>query len=180
MEIEDRLKIYSAYADISRRWTSVMDSKGAFFSALNGGVLAFLWGGVKIGDWTGDWTDAPKCFGLLATIFAIGALLAAILVLTPREQPSALVGRRRPWTEKYKPLSFYGYIARHYGYHQFDEMSKDVSQTSEEGFAQEALEQHFAISHVIQRKSVWVYRSAVLTACGLVLTVVGLIVQSTG
>jgi hypothetical protein len=174
METADRLKTYMVYADISRRWTSVMDAKGAFFSALNGGMLAFLWGSAKIGEWT----DAPKFFGVMATVAAIAALLAALLVLTPREAPSMLVGRRRHWTDKYKPLSFYGYIARHYKHHDFDAMSKDFSNMTEEGFAQEALEQHFAISHVIQRKSAWVYRSSVFTACALVSAGVGLVLNS--
>lgn len=89
--------------------------------------------------------------GVLATVAATTALMAALLVLTPREAPSMLVGRRRPSIDKYKPLGYYGCMASDYNtHHYFDAMSKDFSNVTAEDFAQQALEQHFAMSHVIR------------------------------
>ncbi|WP_426161619.1 Pycsar system effector family protein [Pseudoduganella sp. R-34] len=171
MDDDDRLKLYSSYAEIDRKWTSVMDSKGTFFSAMNAGILAFLWGSVKIKDWDG----AAFAFGAAATACSLLALIAAILVITPRESLSILVGRRSPWTAKYKPLSFYGYIAKKYGKGGLINMIKDFRELETEAFAYEALEQHHSLSQVVQRKSNWVFRSAALTFMSLSLVVAALL-----
>jgi hypothetical protein len=163
MKIEDRLKVYTAYTEISRKWTTAMDAKGAFLSALNGAILAFSWSGLKVEQWGGT----EKYFALGATAFSIVALIAALLVITPREKPSLLVGRKSPWTSEYKPLSFYGYIAKKYGADGYKSMVKDFRELEDEGFAYEALEQHLSISCVVQRKSNWVYRAAILTLVSL-------------
>lgn len=168
---DDRLKIYSSYAETGRKWTSVMDSKGTFFSAMNAGILAFLWGSIKIKEWGG----AAFFFGALATICSLFALTAAILVIAPRESLSILVGKRSPWTAKYKPLSFYGYIAKQYGKDGLKNMVRDFRELGTEAFAYEALEQHYSISQVIQRKSNWVFRSAALTFMSLSLVVAALL-----
>lgn len=163
MDIEDRLKMYATYADISRKWTTAMDAKGAFFSALNGAVLAFLWSGLKVDQWSG----VEKFFSLSATGASIAGVMAALLVITPREKLSLLVGRKSPWTQEYKPLSFYGYIAKKYGPNGYKQMLSDFRKVEEEEFAYEALEQHLTISCVIQRKSNWVFRSAFFTFVSL-------------
>lgn len=163
MEMADRLKLYATYADLGRKWTTAMDSKGAFLSALNGGVLAFIWGGLKVEKWTG----AELYFCIAATGISVAALMTALLVITPREKPSVLVGRKSPWTNEYRPWSFYGFIAKRYGVTGYRQMLTDFRNVGEEEFAYEALEQHLAISCVVQRKSNWVYRSAFLTFVSL-------------
>jgi hypothetical protein len=163
MEIADRLKTYTTYADISRRWTSVMDAKGAFLSALNGAALAFMWNSLKIEGWCG----VERLFALAATGCSITALIAALLVILPREKLSLLVGNKSPWTQEYKPLSFYGYIARQYGSNGYAKMMRDFRALGEEQFAYDALEQHWAISCVIQRKSNWVFRAGFFTLVSL-------------
>ncbi|RFP08163.1 Pycsar system effector family protein [Duganella sp. BJB475] len=171
MDDDGRLKLYSSYAEVGRKWTSVMDSKGTFFSAMNAGILAFLWGSVKIKDWDG----AAFAFAATATVCSLLALIAAILVIAPRESLSILVGQKSPWTATYKPLSFYGYIAKKYGKGGLKDMVRDFRELETEAFAYEALEQHYSISQVIQRKSNWVFRSAALTFMSLSLVVAALI-----
>lgn len=140
-----------------------MDSKGAFLSALNGGILAFQWGSLKVETWTG----VERYLCIAGTGFSLFALIAALLVITPREKLSLLVGKRSPWTHEYKPLSFYGYIAKQYGPDRLKEMVNDFRTLDAAAFAYEALEQHFAISGVIQRKSGWVFRSSAATLSAL-------------
>ncbi|MYM76068.1 hypothetical protein GTP56_28290 [Duganella sp. FT134W] len=173
MENDERLKLYSAYAETSRKWTSTMDSKGTFFSAMNAGILAFLWGSVKIDQWCG----AERWFGFAATASSLFALAAAILVITPRERLSLLVGKKSPWTSSYKPLSFYSYIAKSYGKDGLKELVRDVRGLDTEAFAYEALEQHFTVSLVIQRKSNWVFRSAFFTFVSVSFVGVALLVK---
>jgi hypothetical protein len=169
----DRQKLYASYADISRRWTATMDSKGAFFSALNAGILAFLWGSLKVENWTG--IERYFCKG--ATGASLLALGCALIAVAPREKLSTLVGRKSPWTPTFKPLSFYGYVAKHYGKDGLREMVNDFRVLDEAGFAYEALEQHFSISLVIQRKSNWVYRAAACTVSSIALVGVALFLR---
>ena len=171
MTHDDRLKLYASYAEIGRKWTSVMDSKGTFFSAMNAGILAFLWGSLKIEQWHG----AALYFGLSATLSSLIALLSAMLVIAPRENLSVLVGKKSPWTDEYKPLSFYGYISKRYGKDGLKGMVREFRGLDTEAFAYEALEQHHSISHVIQRKSNWVFRSAVFTFLSLSFIVASLL-----
>lgn len=173
MEIEDRLKLYASYADISRRWTAIMDSKGAFLSALNGGVLAFQWGSLKIEAWHG----VERYLCIAGTGASLLALVSALLVITPREKLSMLVGKKSPWTQEYKPMSFYGYIARRYGANGLRDMVNEFRSLDEEAFAYEALEQHFNISMVIQRKSGWVFRAGVFTLSSLVCIGAGIFIR---
>lgn len=170
MSDDERLKLYTSYAEIGRKWTSVMDSKATFFSAMNAGILAFLWANLKIANWDG----AALSFGLSATLSSLVALLSAILVITPRERLSVLVGKKSPWTDEYKPLSFYRYIAQKYGKHGLKDMVADFRRLDTAAFAYEALEQHHSISQVIQRKSNWVFRSAAFTMLALAFVVAAL------
>ncbi|NGZ88617.1 hypothetical protein [Duganella aceris] len=171
MTQDERLKLYTSYAEIGRKWTSVMDSKGTFFSAMNAGILAFLWGSLKIDKWQG----AAQYFGLSATLSSLIALLSAMLVIAPRESLSVLVGKKSPWIAEYKPLSFYGYISKKYGKDGLKNMVKEFRCLNTEAFAYEALEQHHSISQVIQRKSNWVFRSAVFTFLSLSFVVASLL-----
>jgi hypothetical protein len=175
MEISDRLKSYLAFADVSRRWTSVMDAKGAFISALNGGLLAFLWGSAKIADWDG----ACKILEHASTILSLLAAMMSIWVITPRERLSALVGKKTRWTNQYRPISFYGYIAKHYGDNEFNRMESDLLKMDDAAFAHEALEQHFWISKIIQSKSEWIFRASILTLLSVFVAGAGMFIKLT-
>jgi hypothetical protein len=176
MEIEDRLKMYLSFADVSRRWTSVMDAKAAFLSALNGGLLAFLWGGAKLADWSA----IEKTIGSGATLIALLGLLSALWAISPREKLSLLVGKKSRWQADYKPVSFYGYIAKKYRKNEFDKMEADLAKMDDAQFAHEALEQHFNISRVIQTKSEWVFRTVMLTFLAILLAGVALLIKTAG
>lgn len=173
MKIEDRLKTYVGFSDISRRWTSVMDAKAAFLSALNGGLLAFLWGSVKIDTWVG----MARYFGVAATLVSVFSLMSALWVITPRQKFSSLVGKRSRWSEKYKPFSFYGYIASNYKQEDFKSMEAELAAMGDAEFAHEALEQHFNISMVIQEKSELIFRTTILALIALGLVVISLSIK---
>jgi hypothetical protein len=176
MEIDERLKIYLSFADVSRRWTSVMDAKAAFLSALNGGLLAFMWGGAKIESWD----VFEKTLGYCATLIALFGLMAALWTIAPREKLSFIVGKRSRWQAEYKPVSFYGYIAKQYGKYDFKSMESDLSKMDAAQFAHEALEQHFNISRVIQTKSEWVFRTVILSLLALALAGGALFIKCVG
>lgn len=176
MEIDDRLKMYLSFADVSRRWTSVMDAKAAFLSALNGGLLAFLWGGAKLEGWY----VLEKTLGYGATLVALFGLMAALWTISPREKLSFLVGKRSRWQAEYKPVSFYGYVAKKYGKGDFKNMESDLAKMDAAQFAHEALEQHFNISRVIQTKSEWVFRTVMLTLLALALAGCALFIKCAG
>lgn len=176
MEIDDRLKMYLSFADVSRRWTSVMDAKAAFLSALNGGLLAFLWGGAKLEGWN----VLEKTLGYGATLVALFGLMAALWTVSPREKLSFLVGKRSRWQAEYKPVSFYGYVAKKYGKYDFKNMESDLAKMDAAQFAHEALEQHFNISRVIQTKSEWVFRTVMLTLLALALAGCALLIKCSG
>jgi hypothetical protein len=174
LEPRERFAIYTAYAAITRSWTPVMDAKGAFFSALNAGLLAFLWGNSNVEKWG----TAERFCTVAATIASIAGLIFALMVLTPREGWSGLVGRRQKWGKDYKPFSFYGFIAKRYGMNSFRELFEDINQLDEADFALEALEQHFRISQVIQAKSNWVFRSVIASGVGLLFALVGILARA--
>lgn len=176
VEIDDRLKLYLSFTDVSRRWTSVMDAKAAFLSALNGGLLAFLWGGAKLMDWD----VIEKAIGTGATVISLIGLMTALWAISPREKLSVLAGRRSRWEAEYKPISFYGYIAKKYGKNDFQSMESDLAKMDAAQFAHEALEQHFNISRVIQVKSEWVFRSAMLTFLALALIGCAFLIKAVG
>jgi hypothetical protein len=173
METADRLKTYVGFADIGRKWATVMDAKAAFLSALNAGQLAFLWGGMKFENWS----EPSRSLGLISTCMTLLSLAMTLWVITPREKLSALVGRKSRWTEKYKPISFYGYIAKHYAEDGFEVLESDLAMMDEADFAREALEQHFAISRIIQKKSEWIQRAAFLTFAAVLCISAGLIIR---
>ena len=52
MEPEKRLKIYTAFADNTRKWASVMDTKAGFVFTVNAVLIGFLWTG---GKFTSEW-----------------------------------------------------------------------------------------------------------------------------
>ena len=76
MTHEERYKAYTAFAEISRKWVTVMDTKAGFIAALNLGLLGFLWTGAKLFSFEG----LTRWLTLSSTVLALISLLAAILV----------------------------------------------------------------------------------------------------
>ncbi len=149
MEDEDRFKVWSSYAEISRKWVAVMDAKAGFIAALNLGLLALLWSGAKIQDGA----CATKWIGVAATVFIVASISSAIWVALPRESLTAIFGRGIRWHGDYKPVSYYGFISQAYGKTDFAKLKDYVGGLTPAQLAEEALEQHFVLSHVAARKS---------------------------
>ena len=64
MDSGEHLKVYQGFAE-NRKWVSVMDAKAGFISAMNAGVLTFIWSGAKLAFLEG----AGRNLALLATAF---------------------------------------------------------------------------------------------------------------
>jgi hypothetical protein len=165
MEDEDRLKAWTSYAEISRKWAVVMDTKAGFITALNLGLLSLLWSGAKIQD-SGCTT---KWIGIAATFLIVASVSCAIWVALPRESLAAIFGKGIRWHGDYKPLSYYGFISQAYGQTDFAKLRDYASGVTQAQLAEEALEQHFVISHAVARKSGFVKIAGflLLAAAGL-------------
>src|SRR5258708_6068295 len=124
MEPAERLRVYSALADTTRRWVSVMDAKAAFLSALNCPVITFVWSGAKL---TSTSNLAVLC-GTAATVTALLGLVIALWVVAPRQSIEAVFGRTVSWSNKYKPFSFYAFIASTYRPSEFDTLASELDQ----------------------------------------------------
>ncbi len=161
MDPQQRLETYTAFADNTRKWVTVMDAKAALLSALNGVLIGFLWAGVKLAD--APFTPYARDLGVVASIAAFLALLAALWSIIPRERLSVLFGGTADWSAEYRPFSFYGFIAARYKPADFAKLEADLGGLDEAALAKEALEQHFTNSHVVLAKSVCVTRSGYLT-----------------
>lgn len=148
MGIADRLKVYQNFAELGRKWSQVMDAKAGFLSALNVALLVFIWSGAKL-------IEAPSThyFALAATTLAFISLFISLLVVSPRTKLKQAFGMELEYTSDYRVVSFYGYVARNYPSGKYAEFMAAVDAMDEEAFAQEALEQHFTISHIVQKKS---------------------------
>ena len=145
----EKLKIYSAMTETTRKWVSVMYTKAGFISALNAGLLAFVWTGAKLIE--GDFWQ--KYLALGATAFSLVSLFMALRVVLPCCTLKQVFGRNLAYVEDFKPISFYGFVAGNYPKGQDGRFIKDVMELDEKDLAKEALEQHFTISHVVQSKS---------------------------
>jgi hypothetical protein len=178
MDPEERLKIYTAFADNTRKWVTVMDAKAAFLSALNGVLLGFLWAGVRLAE-----GPSAPCARLAAAVCSVVALLALIVALwsmLPRETPRAVFGGTWEWVSSYEPFSFYEFISSRYKAGDFADLESKLSKLDEGAFAREALEQHFTISHVVRAKSVCVTRAGYLTLVAIVLAGTALLLKVGG
>lgn len=149
MTHEERYKAYTAFAEISRKWVTVMDTKAGFIAALNLGLLGFLWTGAKLFSFEG----LTRWLTLSSTVLALISLLAAILVVLPRETLQEIFGKKIRWDESNRPVSFYGYVASQYETSDFKKFERYVSGLDYEQLAQETLKQHFVICHSIAKKS---------------------------
>ncbi len=171
MEDEDRLKAWSSYAESSRKWAVTMDAKAGLLTALNMGLLALLWSGVKIQPVA----EAARNFGVAATIFAILSITCAVLSARPGQSLSSIFSGKVNWVNLGSLISFYGYIASAYGNTEFEKFKRDADALTLAELAREALEQHFLISHVVARKSSWVTRATYLLLVAAFLTGIALL-----
>lgn len=152
MDAETGYKTFSAYAEISRKWVSVMDTKAGFISALNLGILAFLWTGAKLSEVQG----AVRWLAISATVLSLFSIVGAIWVAIPRETLKEIFGKKIRWDPNNKPVSFYGYVASEYDAADFQRYQSYVRGLEMTELAQEALKQHFVICHSVAKKSRYV------------------------
>ncbi|MES2106270.1 MAG: hypothetical protein V4634_19780 [Pseudomonadota bacterium] len=135
-----------------------MDAKAGLLTALNMGLLALLWSGVKIQASA----EAAKNFGAAATVFAILSIACAVLSARPRQSLPSIFSGKVKWVSPCNPISFYGYVASAYGSTEFEKFKRDADALTIAELAHEALEQHFLISHAVAGKSCWVSRAVYL------------------
>lgn len=164
----DRLKTYIGMTETTRKWVSVMDTKAAFISALNVGLLSFIWTGAKLMD-VAIW-NCPKGLAVAATAAALASLLIALHVVLPRVSLKQVFGRRSTHLYRFRAISFYGFVSEYYPKEQDTRFLDDVKKLDEAALIDEALEQHFMISHVVQAKSNCVARAGLLLQIALFLT----------
>jgi len=173
MEPSDKLDAWSKYAAISRDWVRVMDAKAGFISALNLGLIATLWS---------RWALVQECTTLfvkiaggVTTLLALISTFLALWAVLPRESLSRVFGKGSDWSPTYHPVSFYGYVARSFQSRDFEKFLGTVNGMDETALANEALEQHFVISHTLAIKSKYVERAGyalMLAFVGMVLTLI--------
>jgi hypothetical protein len=149
---EDKLKTFLAYAEVSRKWVTVMDAKAGFIAALNLGMLAFLWTGAKLSEVDG----VIKILAITASILSLVSIMSVIWSSIPRESLVHIFGVKLRWKDDSQPISFYGYIAIKYGPRDFTSYERHVRGLTTDQLAHEALKQHFVISHSVARKSAYV------------------------
>jgi hypothetical protein len=149
MTHEERYKAYIGFAEISRKWVTVMDTKAGFIAALNLGLLGFLWTGAKLFSFEG----LTRWLALSSTVLALISLLAAIWVVLPRETLQEIFGKKIRWDLANRPVSFYGYVASEYKNSDFSKFEQYVADLDQKDLAQEALKQHFVICHSVAQKS---------------------------
>ncbi len=174
METSDRLKIYQGFAELGRKWSQVMDAKAGFLSALNVALIVFIWTGAKLGDTT----ECSHNLALAATAIASISLFMSLMVVSPRTTLKHAFGLDLEYTNGYRAVSFFGDVARNYPHDKHEEFMTVVDAMDEEAFAREALEQHYTISHVVQRKSDGVARASMLWLLALLVVIVALFVKA--
>lgn len=173
MTNEERLKLCLAYAEITRKWVSVMDAKAGFVVALNVGLVGFLWSGAKLADAGG----AVSWFVIGSTVLSLTSIIAALSAAIPRESLASALGSGMRWTANYQPISYYGYVATNYTGKEYNKFKTYVDSLSDSEIADEALEQHFVVSHVVLRKGRFVRLAGLLLVPALLLAGTALIVR---
>lgn len=149
MEDSDRLKAYSAMADVSRKWVSALDAKAGFISGLCAVTLAFVWTGARLSDEHGT----VKYLALAATALLLISLFLTLRVVLPRVSLRHAFGSTQEYKNGYEPVSFYGYVANNFPLDSHGAYVALVVSMDEKALAREALEQHYTLCHVLQRKS---------------------------
>lgn len=173
MENSERLKIYQAYAEISRKWTTALDAKAAFLSAMNGALLGFLWAATKLPDEIG----LVHWLSLAATLLCASSLVGSLLVVLPRITLKSIYKDHKVHQPNHQAFSFYGYVASQYSAGYFEHFEDQIKRLTESDFLTEALEQHFTISHVAQKKTTWVGWAGGALIFAVFLTVIALVVR---
>lgn len=149
MQDLDRFKAYSAMTEASRKWVSVMDTKAGFISALCGSLIVFIWTGAKLPEVPG----LVRYLALGATAMALIALFLSLKVVLPRITLQQAFGQKLTYSVTHKPISFFGYVADTYPAKDHMAFLADVDAMGEKELAREALEQHYTICHILQKKS---------------------------
>lgn len=173
METADRLKIYQGFAELGRKWSQVMDAKAGFLSALNVALIVFVWTGAKLGDTSG----IAHCLALAATAIASISLYISLMVVSPRTTLKHALGADLEYSKGYRAVSFFGDVARNYPHDKHEEFMAFVDAMDEKAFAQEALEQHYTISHIVQKKSDGVARAGLIWLLAVFIVIVALFVK---
>jgi hypothetical protein len=141
-----------------------MDTKASFLSALNAAVLGFIWTGAKFAD-AGNLVRGVV---LIATVFSIISLFAALFTVFPRGSLKSIFGGQSRYTEGFKGISFYGYVVSNYPKEQEVKFFHDVEAMDAKSLCREALEQHYTISHSVLLKEKWVSRAGICQIVALV------------
>lgn len=174
MDDEDRYKAFAAYAEISRKWVAIMDAKAGFLAALNLGMLAFLWTGVKLYE-----SKLPmRWCALVASFFSLSSVLCAIWVALPREKLTHIFGRKAKGVAQRPAISYYGHIATTYAHDQLPLLSEHAAGLTFASLAEEALEQHLMISHSVAKKSKFVRAAGFLLLFALASVGAGLALKA--
>ena len=174
----DKLKTYMGMTETNRKWISVMDTKAGFISAMNAGLLGFIWTGAKLICSVGwDW---PKGLALTASTTALLSLLLSLNVVLPRYSLEHVFGRGSKYVDGFKAISFYGYVAKHYPKGHEGRFVDDVKKMDDATLIDEALEQHFTTSHVAKAKCSCVAKAGLWLKITLLLTGASLISKALG
>ncbi len=173
MEDLDRFKAYSAMTEASRKWVSVIDTKAGFLSGLSAATLAFVWTGAKLADAQG----IVRYLSLSATLMLLISLFLALHVVLPRVNLRHAFGRDLTYTNGHQPISFFGYVADNFPTEKHTLFISLVDTMDEKALAREALEQHYTICHVLQRKSRGVAWAGWIWLLASMLIIVALIIR---
>jgi hypothetical protein len=173
MNDEERLKIYQGFAEISRKWVSVLDAKAGFISAMSAALVGFVWAGARLGAEPG-WA---KWFAIGSTVFAFVSLATALLIVLPKIKVSTVFGSNTEYHKEYGPVSFYGHVAAKYPSDKWPDYLSRVEQMDQHTLAVEALEQHFTISHVLKTKSERLSRAGVFLVLALAMTGLAILIK---
>ena len=170
MDAAERARTYATLADSTRRWVSVMDTKAGFMFAVNGALLTFMWTAARLGEVLA----LARWLAMGASLCSLLALLAALWIIIPR----AAIGRLGAGSAEYRPISFYGYVARVYAAGEFGRFESDLAKLDDADFAREALEEHFTVSRIVEAKATWVSVSGGLTLASMALAGLALLVKT--
>jgi len=170
MVAAERARTYATLADSTRRWVAVMDTKAGFMFAVHGALLTFMWTAARLGEVLA----LARWLAMGASLCSLLALLAALWIIIPR----AAIGRLGAGSAQYRPISFYGYVARVYAAEEFGRFESDLAKLDDADFAREAMEEHFTVSRIVEAKATWVSVSGGLTLASMALAGLALLVKT--
>ena len=94
----------------------------------------------------------------------------ALSVTLPRLRLGQVFGNEIEYSGDHKPLSYFGFVALEFSTRRYPDFALAADAMTETDFAQEQLEQHFTICHVVAAKasmlgkSGWTWFAAVVVA----------------